>query len=228
LLPAPTGQAEATTGPPIGFFLVPLAKPATPIAQIAVLHDGNRIGTHVQLDRQRPDGDALSYTILYSADDGNTWDTLAVGTGETSLTLPRSDLKAAGSARLQLIASDGVHATSAKSSPFSVADNAPQVVIDGPAGGAVFSGLQDVAMAAAFDPDDGALTGAALSWSSDLDGALGTGEELSVNASTLTEGTHVLTATASGSAGASSSASVTIHVFRVAPPPPPPVIDVEV
>jgi hypothetical protein len=55
-----------------------------------------------------------------------------------------------------VIASDGVHATLATSNPFLVADNAPKVVIDGPADGAVLSGLQDVAMAAAaFDPDDG-------------------------------------------------------------------------
>ncbi len=62
--------------------------------------------------------------------------------------------------------------------------------------------------ASAFDPEDGDLS-AAITWSSDVDGPLGTGGTLSVP---LTMGVHVVTATVSDSLGVVASASVTFTV----------------
>jgi M6 family metalloprotease-like protein len=60
----------------------------------------------------------------------------------------------------------------------------------------------------AFDPEEGDLS-AAITWSSDVDGPLGTGAILNVP---LTIGVHVVTATVSDSLGMAASASVTFTV----------------
>src|SRR4029450_11704661 len=62
---------------------------------------------------------------------------------------------------------------------------------------------------AATDPEDGDL-GAAIVWTSNLDGHVGTGRSLAI--STLRPGTHVVTAAVTDSAGGTASASVTIAV----------------
>jgi len=53
---------------------------------------------------------------------------------------------------------------------------------------------------------DGTLTGAALVWTSDLDGAIGTGENFSAS---LTVGTHLITLTATDSTNATATATLT-------------------
>ena len=69
----------------------------------------------------------------------------------------------------------------------------------------------------AYDNEDGQLSGAALSWSSDLDGALGDGDSLTVNASTLAEGAHTITLTAQDSDGQTNSTAITVRVYRDRP-----------
>jgi Ca2+-binding RTX toxin-like protein len=165
------------------------------------------------------DGDPLSYTVLYSPDGGATWDTLAVNTSQTSVTVERAALAASPAATIQVIASDGINTASVTSEPFVVVNNEPSVVIDAPGDGAVFSGVQNVDLIGrGEDPDDGPLVGAALSWSSDLDGPLGSGAELTVNAADLSEGDHLITLTATDTTGVEAEATVAISVFRVAPP----------
>ena len=65
----------------------------------------------------------------------------------------------------------------------------------------------------AYDPEEGELEGAALVWSSDLDGPLGTGD--TVWDVDLSEGQHTLTLSATDSQGLESSASITVTVGHV-------------
>jgi len=252
---ADTSVPEIPTGPPVGLFTVPVAKPAGTVASVVVTHNGSQIGARTAsvnaptVDIVSPaggetfadpavtfswngadaDADALRYTVLYSADDGASWDTLTVHTDSTTLTVPRTELAASTTARLRVIVSDGVHTSAVTSNWFTVGNNAPVVAIDAPANNVLFSSVQDIHfLGAAFDPEDGALGGASLTWTSNLDGPLGSGLELNRNASTLREGTHVVTLTATDQAGAATTATVTIHVVRVAPPPRPPIIEVAV
>lgn len=90
-------------------------------------------------------------------------------------------------------------------------DEDPTVSISSPASGSSFTSGDSVTfVAAATDDQDGDLT-ADIEWSSDVDGVLGTGG--SVNAS-LSDGTHVVTASVvdSDSNAASDSVTVTLQV----------------
>lgn len=91
--------------------------------------------------------------------------------------------------------------------------------IAAPADGATFGIGQEVQFqGSATDPEDGALTGASLVWTSSLDGQLGTGGSFA--RSDLSEGNHEITLTATDSDGDDASASVTITVANQPPAAP--------
>ena len=69
----------------------------------------------------------------------------------------------------------------------------------------------------AADPEDGALTGASLVWTSSRDGAIGTGTSFAKN--NLSVGTHTITLTATDSQGATGTATVSITVTAPNQPP---------
>jgi hypothetical protein len=66
----------------------------------------------------------------------------------------------------------------------------------------------------ATDREDGSLTGASLAWSSNLDGALGTGATLSLDS--LSSGIHTITFTATDNDGASASTTIRVTVTPMA------------
>jgi hypothetical protein len=87
----------------------------------------------------------------------------------------------------------------------------PTAAITEPADGSVVAfGVPLTLAGTGSDPEDGALSGDALTWSSDLDGPLGTG--LSVVRGDLSPGAHTVTLTAEDSGGATGTASVGVVV----------------
>jgi hypothetical protein len=91
-----------------------------------------------------------------------------------------------------------------------IVDAAPTLAITGPASGQSFQPHAEVVLTAtASDPEDGALD-TTIQWSSSLDGALGTGATLPVT--TLSSGTHTITATVEDSRHQSASDLVTVIV----------------
>ena len=87
----------------------------------------------------------------------------------------------------------------------------PKVGITSPENGAVFApGTAITFTGLATDHEDGVLTGAALVWTSDRDGQIGTGNTFT--RSDLSEGTHLITLTASDTYVWSANAQVTITV----------------
>ena len=165
------------------------------------------------------DGDALTYTVQYSPDDGATWSTLGFDRAATAMTIPLQDLASSNTGRMRVIASDGFRtATDESDAPFTVPRKAPVVTITGPSEGQIFAGAQAIGFSAAsFDREDGTLEGASLQWLSDLDGPLGAGTELVVNSGNLAAGLHTIRVIATDSSAASSTATISIVVNAVIP-----------
>ncbi|MCP3961800.1 MAG: hypothetical protein GY719_28490, partial [bacterium] len=116
--------------------------------------------------------------------------------------------------------SDGSHVITASvtdagglegSDTITITINAgPSVSITAPADGAGFNAGDSVSFAgSASDPEDGDVT-ASIAWSSDVDGAIGSGGSFSTSA--LSDGTHVITASVTDAGGLEGSDTITITV----------------
>ncbi|MBI1842029.1 MAG: DUF2012 domain-containing protein [Verrucomicrobia bacterium] len=146
------------------------------------------------------DGDALLFTVDVSVDGGVSWSTFAQNLSGTEATLPAANLPGAADIRLRVSASDGIH-RSADESSVRLPDHPPTLLILSPESDAVVTGDAPLTLRAdAIDAEDGEL-GGGVRWASDLDGPLGEGPELTVDASALTDGTHQISAQVVDSAG---------------------------
>jgi len=164
----------------------------------------------VQWSGSDADGDALSYSLFYSPD-GQLQIPLALETTDTSYEWDTGEAPAGAAPRLTLTATDGVNATTIESRVFTIPNRAPRIVILAPANQRQFKTGETVNLEAAiYDLEEGLSWRPALTWVSNLQGALGTGRQLAVN--NLRAGAHLVTASGADSQGARGSASITINV----------------
>jgi hypothetical protein len=158
-----------------------------------------------------PDKNALVFGSDYSPDGGSTWLPLSVGLNKPSLDVDFDNLPGSDRALLRVWTSNGLKTTEARlSSTFRVPRKPPQPTILRPNEGATYAkGEPFIARGSAYSWEDGdILDGAAYTWSSDRDGALGSGEWMVL--STLSPGPHTLTLTVHDSVG--KTASAIVHV----------------
>ena len=172
--------------------------------------DGDTID--VAWSAEDADGDDLSATLLYSADGGESWMTLVSRVTGDSYPVDAGLLAGSEEALIRVTVSDGVNTTSDESDEvFTITDRRPQVSISWPPEGSVYSPDEVVSLVGdAYDPEDGALDGESLVWESDLQGVLGTGQQLVANM--LTTGRHEITMSATDSEGHTEMAVVHIEV----------------
>ncbi len=158
-----------------------------------------------------PDGDALSFDIFYSRDNGATFQPAKMGATGTSTQLDTATLGGSGTAILRVVATDGANTAEVNSAPFTMANKPPQPYILTP-GDAThihygqlvnFSGM-------AFDVQDGTVGAGGLVWKNAAGTTLGTGPLISSDV--LPVGNNVITLSATNSVGQSASASVTVIV----------------
>jgi hypothetical protein len=163
------------------------------------------------------DGDPLTFSVLYSANGGQSWQTLAVWLTGGSHQVNLADLPGSDRALFRVIATDGVNTGADDSDAvFSAPNKPPRANILSPASQGRFSTVQTVVFTgAANDLEDGNLAGAALQWSSDRQGALGAGRSIAVT--DLAPGAHTITFEARDQSGAIGRASIQILV-TAAPP----------
>jgi hypothetical protein len=176
-----------------------------------------RGGLRVGWSASDADGDPLSFSLLYSADRGASWEPIDAGLSETSLEISTAALPGSNAALFRVIATDGFHTASADLvRPITVAFKAPVSRILSPGDGSVFETSSMIVLRGeARDVEDGDLDGPALTWSSERAGVLGRGESLAVKG--LAPGPHRITLSAQDSSGARGTASVEIEVVAVPP-----------
>jgi len=157
------------------------------------------------------DGDTLSYSVLYSADNKQSWFAVATDLTGATHSLDTSTLPGGANAFVRVLATDGVNTGQADAGPFSVDGKVPTALIDAPADQAAYAPGDNVFLIGdGFDLEDGSLPDTSLAWSSDQNGALGTGRTL--ERSDLSEGTHHITLVAMDSQGNQVTDSITLYI----------------
>jgi len=161
------------------------------------------------------DGTLVGDSLLWTATPGGT-----IGTGGS---FTRDDFSI-GTYTITLTATDSKASSTSDSVSIRViaGNQLPRVQIVEPEDGAIFyQGVPIVFRGTATDPEDGALVGGSLVWTSSPGGVIGTGE--TVTCDDLSVGRYIITLTATDSAGGSGSDSIAI---QVGPPNQPPEVTI--
>jgi hypothetical protein len=156
------------------------------------------------------DGDPLTFDVLYTRDGGATFQPVVFGvTGNQTLLDTRR--LGGGTARLRVIASDGLLTAQADSAPFTMANKPPAARIDSPGNGDHFHFGQLVAlMGEADDPQGAGVSGSGLVWTDQRGDVLGTGT--AVYTTNLPVGMDVITLTATNNLAMSAATHITVTV----------------
>ncbi len=159
------------------------------------------------------DNDPLTYTVLYSHLGEGSWEVLTTDLVTPSISVDSALLAGGTNSYLRIIGSDGFNSGEATVGPFTVPAAAPRAVISVPAtDNETYSAGQLVSLAGnAYDLENGAITGIALSWSSNIDGDIGTGELLQTD--TLSAGVHTITLTAADGDDETGQAQRTVTIL---------------
>lgn len=149
------------------------------------------------------DGDLGGSSLAWTSDldgqigTGAGFSTSALSIGTHAITLSATD-------------SDGGSATDRIA--VTIENNPPVATITSPSDGESFLvGLGVAFEGTAVDPEDGTLSGAALEWSSSVEGILGTGIALDLGLFSI--GTHTITLTATDSMGATGTDRITVIIL---------------
>ncbi len=145
------------------------------------------------------DGEDLTYDVQYSIDEGETWKAIAIGLKQDSYDWDTTQAPGSTLALIRVSASDGVNTGRDDSDmPFTLEEKSPETIILSPEDSTTFFLGKSVEFEGrAYDPEDGPLEENSLTWSSDVDGILGSGESLFLD--DLTAGDHVISLTAEDS-----------------------------
>ncbi|MCB1032768.1 MAG: S8 family serine peptidase, partial [Acidobacteria bacterium] len=192
----------------------------SPVYSVADASDVSIWYFHGQRDASGDSGDFFRLEI--STNGGSTWSTLASFGDQTvnaAWTEATASVPAGSQVKLRVQASDGTangDLVEAGVDDLSICPSGgggntpPQVTISAPANGSTFVAGQSVTFGgSATDAEDGTLSGS-LSWTSSLDGAIGSGAGFST--STLSVGTHTVTASVVDSGGLPASDSITVTI----------------
>lgn len=156
----------------------------------------------------------LTATVLYRTGPKAAWTPVAIDAVGTSVTFPRKAIEGSRTGEFMVIANDGIRVGAAKVGPLRVADNAPILSLQQAAGNVV-AAQNLVFEATAWDSEDGVLD-QQITWTSNIDGALGSGRTIDLEAPDLSEGVHVITVRATDSAKQSVTTTFILTVSRVA------------
>jgi hypothetical protein len=171
------------------------------------------------------EGDAVSFAgAATDPEDGPLtgsalgWESSLDGVIGGGASVSRDDLSI-GSHVIRLVATDsgGKSDTASVSIEVKPFNESPSAAISAPADGASFVERTSIDFeGSATDSEDGALTGVSLTWTSNLDGSLGTGE--SISRDDLAVGAHTIRFIAADSQGKEDTATISVVITPRQPP----------
>jgi len=167
----------------------------------------------VQWSGADADGDPLTYSVLYSADGGTNWISVGSGIqGGAGYLVDFSRLPGSSQAIIKVMASDGFYSAEDISDyVFTVPNKPPTAVIISPLTMAQLTDIVPVVLEGrGVDLEDGSLGDGALQWSSDRDGALGSGRLLE---KMLSPGSHAITLTVTDSDGLTATDEISLTIL---------------
>jgi outer membrane protein assembly factor BamB len=188
-----------------------------PTVTVSYPNDGETLGQleTVIWSGSDDDGDPLTYALLYSADNGASWTTVATeitGTTPTiSYTMRTDELAGSDAGRIRVLVSDGVNTAWDDATGLELPCKAPMARIINPKTEESYLDEQTVILTGqAYDREDGYLDDPALVWDSSLDGTLGSGGAVAVTG--LAEGEHTITLRATDDDEMIGTATITLHI----------------
>jgi len=185
------------------------ASPSQPTVSSVSLTQIDQDTMQVNWSGSDADGDELTYLILFSPDNGASWDTVVYESTENQETLDLSKLPGGADCRIQVVVTDGINTGAMVSQSFASDNKSPiagliQPVLDE----TYYIGDLIEFEGAAYDLEDSEVS--RILWYSDIDGLIGGGEELQT---TLGIGVHTITLVAEDSNGAQAEVSTVINVI---------------
>jgi hypothetical protein len=172
----------------------------------------------VRWEASDADGDKLTYVVQFSDDGGKTWLPIGINLTETSIDLDTSFLKNTQAGVVRVLASDGFYTSQDVSDEvFTVKTQAGMSLhVDIDEDGGEFAGEQSVILEGEAYSNRGSLPEDEVeyTWSSNIDGVLGQGSSLFINAHELSEGKHLITLTAEYDGFQPGSDSIEITIYR--------------
>ncbi len=188
---------------------IPTTLPPPPIAVLRVQPDSGVTPLLVSLNGCASAGDITKFEWAF--DSNGIVDQTGPCTTEHTFSSP-------GTFAVKLLVTGPGGTATATQNIVANANTPPALNITAPANGGNFVGGTTVILSGtANDAEDGSLSSSIL-WSSSRDGNLGTGA--SIQLSTLSEGSHTITASVTDSGGATAMSSISITVTPAPPPAP--------
>ncbi len=182
--------------------------PSAPTASFATTPDLSADPITLSWTVQDADGGSLRSSVYYTADDGQTWQVVALDLSASQIEIDAAALPG-GNAQFRVVVSDGLNETTILTPPTAIPDRLPSVAIDLPWGAAFTEGEPVIVSAYAYDSEDGDLPETSLIWSDETGQQIGQGSLLKAYPA---PGAHTLVVTAIDSQGQQASASVTVDV----------------
>jgi hypothetical protein len=152
------------------------------------------------------DGDQITSMVQYSYDAGETWITLCPETVEDYCDADLTGLPG-GSCTVKVYSTDGVNTVNKVSNIFNVAKNQPIASIFYPLSNITYPEGANTLEGLVYDIEDGVIPNP--SWTSSIDGNLGTGSTIEAE---LSAGTHIITLTGTDTDGNTVQIQTTVNV----------------
>jgi alpha-tubulin suppressor-like RCC1 family protein len=158
------------------------------------------------------DGDTMVYDILYSPDNGSSWETLVLDLTENEFVWNTDEYAGCDDGLIKVLASDGTNTGyDISNSIFGVAKKKPNINIYHPLPNAVFHSDRQVKFeGSAYDYEDGQFNAEEVKWTSSINGELGYNPILYTRG--LLIGEHTITLSATDSDGNIGEASINLTI----------------